>query len=136
MGVWGPGNFDGDSSRDFLADMVGRWEQLIDMVLANQAPDEAAPLEFKPGLDLGENCLIPTVEIICAVAENLPCDYLPSREKVVQWAEHYLGLYDGQIDGCNPSTGYKEKRRQVIAETFARLLRLVESRSEGLGTSA
>jgi hypothetical protein len=136
MGVWGPGNFDGDSPRDFLADVVSRWEKLIDKVLAGEVPDEAVPLEFKPGLDLGESCLIPTVEIICAVAENLPCDYLPSREKIVRWAEQYLGLYDSQIDGCDPSPGYKEKRRQVIAETFARLLRLVKSRSEGRGTSA
>jgi hypothetical protein len=136
MGVWGPGNFDGDSPRDFLADMVSRWEKVIDTVLSGEVPDEAARLEFKPGLDLGESCLIPTVEIISAVAENLPCDYLPSPEKIVRWAEQYLGLYDSQIDGWDPSPGYKEKRRQVIAETFAGLFRLVESRSEGPGTSA
>jgi hypothetical protein len=48
----------------------------------------------------------------------------------------YLGLYDGQIDGWDPSPGYKEERRQVIAEMFARLLRLVESRSEDRETAA
>ena len=44
MGVWGPGNFDGDSPRDFLADMVSRWEKVIDTVLSGEVPDEAARL--------------------------------------------------------------------------------------------
>lgn len=115
--------------------MVGRWEQIIDKVLAGEVPEEAAPFGFRPGLDLGESCLIPTVEILLAVAEKLPCDYLPSREKVARWAEQYLRLYDGEIDGWDPSPGHKEERRRVLAETFARLSGLVESRSEGRRTS-
>jgi hypothetical protein len=131
MGTWGTGNFDGDSPRDFLADMVGRWEQIIDQVLAGQMPDEAELLGFHPGLDVGENCLIPTIEIILAAAEKLPCDYLPSAEKVSRWSEQYLQLYDHEINSWDPSPGHKEERRRVVAETFARLLQLVRSRLEG-----
>jgi hypothetical protein len=110
--------------------MVWRWEKIIDKVFAGQVPDEAAHFEFEPGLDWGESCLIPTVEILLAVAEKLPCDYLPGSSTVSRWSERYLGLYDREIDSWEPSPGYKEERRQVIVETFTRLLRLVESRSE------
>lgn len=37
MGQWGAGNFDGDLPRDFLADMVGRWEKLVDTMLAGKS---------------------------------------------------------------------------------------------------
>jgi hypothetical protein len=131
MGGWGAGTFDGDSARDFLADMVLFWEQIIDQVLAGRAPREAAHFDFAPSLDLGESCLMPTVEIMLAVAEKLPCDYLPSPETVARWSEEYLRLYDHEIDGWDPSPGHKEERRQVIVDTFSRLRRLVESRSRG-----
>ena len=36
MGYWGYGIFDGDSPRDYLADLVYVWERIIDHVLAGE----------------------------------------------------------------------------------------------------
>jgi hypothetical protein len=103
MGVWGAGNFEGDSPRDFLADTVGHWEQIVEKLLANEIPPEPGALEFLPGLDACEACLIPTVEIIIAVAERLEPDYLPTQTAVERWRNQYLSLFDREIVGWQVS---------------------------------
>ena len=60
MGTWGPRNFDDDSARDYLADVIGRFERTIDRILAGDFPEEAMGLNNV--LDTGEHCLLPTVE--------------------------------------------------------------------------
>jgi hypothetical protein len=35
MGRWGPGNFDDDLARDYLADIVARLEKFIEDIIAN-----------------------------------------------------------------------------------------------------
>jgi hypothetical protein len=129
MGVWGAGNFDGDSPRDFLADMIYRWELIIETILSGGLPEEVAALSIQPGIAAGEACLLPTIEIIIAVGEKLPCDYLPIPEKVTKWSEQYLNMYDKEIDSWDPAPDFKEERRQVIAGTFERLQKLVRGRS-------
>ena len=131
MGVWGTGNFDGDSPRDYLADMVGHWEQIIENLLANDIPEEAVPLEFHPGLDVCEACLMPIVEIIIAVAERLEPDYLPAPPTVERWRSNYLSMFDREIVGWDVASEFEAERRSVIDGTFGRLLKISRARSGG-----
>jgi hypothetical protein len=130
MGVWGAGNLDGDSPRDFLADMVGRWEQIIEKLLTGDTPEEVAAFALQPGLDACEACLMPTVEIIIAVAERLDPDYLPTVETVERWRSQYLALFDRDIDSWDTDPEFEAQRRGVIEATFGRLLDIVRSRPD------
>jgi putative transposase len=125
MGVWGAGNFDGDSPRDFLADMVGHWEQIIEKLLANEISQETAFFEFSPGLDACEACLMPTVEIIITVAERLEPDHLPTPATVERWRSEYLSLFDREVVGWDVAPEFASERRAVIDSTFGRLLNVV-----------
>jgi hypothetical protein len=127
MGDWGPGTFDSDISRDFLEVHVYCWERLIEALLAGDTPGAAAEFRCDLRLETCEACLMPTVEVLLAVAERLAPDYLPAVATVERWRAQYLDLFDGEIgawvDGPWP------ERREVIEATFGRLLSVVRSRS-------
>jgi hypothetical protein len=125
MGTWGPGNFDDDSARDYLGEVILRYEKLVERILAGDIPNEET--DFDNVLDAGEHCLLPAVEMICVLHEALASDYLPLPETVVRWAEHYPRQVDPLMREIDPSgyeTWYATKRRPVISATFDRLLRL------------
>jgi hypothetical protein len=61
MGIGGPGNFDDDVARDYLADVIARFEQFIECILSGNIPEEAMGMDNV--MDAGEHCLVPTVEI-------------------------------------------------------------------------
>ncbi|HVS38791.1 MAG TPA: hypothetical protein VMS17_24760 [Gemmataceae bacterium] len=131
MGVWGAGNFDGDLPRDFLADLVSRWEQLIEALLAGRTPEEAADYQSDFRLDTWEACVMPVVEIILVAAERLEPDYLPSPETVERWRSQYLGLYDREARRWDAGPEHEAERRGVVESTFGRLLDIVRSRACG-----
>jgi hypothetical protein len=124
MGTWGPGNFDDDVARDYLADVIARFEQFIERILAGDIPEEAMGMDNV--LDAGESCLLPTVEIISALHEALGSDYLPPPETVERWAESYPRQVESLLKNLDP-VGYERwyvpERRPVVAATFERLLR-------------
>ena len=133
MGYWGYGNFEGDGPRDFLADMVNVWERIIDHVLAGEMKEavayfgpDASPFRSQ-GQDAIDEIVMPTTEIMIAVAERFECDYLPSPEKVSGWAAEALRVFD--VEGVDAWDG-SEERRQAIAETFDRLSRIVERQAD------
>jgi hypothetical protein len=130
MGTWDAGNFDGDAPRDYLADLVGRWEQIIDRALAGEVPEEAAVFQFAPGLEMIDGCVMPTLEVILAAIEHLESDYCPELEKVTDWSRRALEAYDAEIEGWEPDDEYKLERRKVIARTFERLIAIARDRSE------
>jgi hypothetical protein len=130
MGTWGYGNFEGDGPRDFLADMVNVWERIIDHVLAGEMKEagayfgpDATPISSQ-GQEAIDEIVMPTTEIMIAVAERFECDYLPSPEKVSRWAAEALRVFD--VEGVAGWDADPEERRQVIEETFERLSRIVE----------
>ncbi len=131
MGVWGAGNFDGDLPRDFLADLVYRWEQLIDALLAGDTPEEAIAFQFDLRLDTCEAYVMPTVEVLITVAERLEPDYLPSPETVEQWRSQYLDLFDREARSWDASPEHEAERRAVIEATFSRLLDIARLRPAG-----
>jgi hypothetical protein len=132
MGTWGPGNFDDDTARDYLAEVIGRFERTIDRILAGDFPEEAIGLHNI--LDAGEHCLLPTVEIIVALHEALGSDYLPAPEKVARWAEDYRHQVEPlmkEVDPVGYEKWYVKERRPVVAATFERLLQLSKRRNQG-----
>jgi hypothetical protein len=131
MGVWGPGNFDGDLPHDFLADLVYGWEQLIEALLAGATPQEAAGYQFDLRLDTCEACVMPTVEVMSTVAERLGPDYLPAPETVERWRSHYLSLFDREAGSWGAGSAHEAERRRVIEATFSRLLHIIRLRSSG-----
>lgn len=128
MGTWGAGNFEADDPREFLADMVARWGQMIDRTLAGDLADEIRACRFTAGLEALDGGVMPTVEILIAVAEKLPCDYLPAGSDVAKWTAQALRIYDLEIDAQDPDEEYKIERRAAIATTFARLMELASAR--------
>src|ERR1051326_7480251 len=99
MGTWGPGNFDDDVGRDYLADVIARFEQLIERILVGEIPEE---LGMDSVLDAGEHFLMPTVEIISALHESLGSDYLPSPEPVARWADAYPRQVEPVLKNLDP----------------------------------
>ena len=135
MGYWGYGNLEGDSPRDFLADMVCVWERIVDHTLAGEmekavayfGPD-ASPFRVERGQEAIDTVVMPTTEVMIAVAERLECDYLPSPEKVSGWAAEALRMFDAQGGGDWEGD---EERRRIIEETFERLLQIARRRAGG-----
>ena len=131
MGRWGAGNFDDDLARDYLADIVARFEQFIERILAGDMPEEARGMNL---LDAGECYLLPTIEIICVLHETLGCDYLPEPGAVARWAEEYPSRAEPLMEKLDPAmyhVYYVSKRRPVVQATFERMLRLSRALHEG-----
>ncbi len=130
MGAWGTGNLDGDSPRDFLADMVGRWERIVDRTLAGEPTEVISASRFAPGFEALDGGILPTVEILIAVAEKLPCDHVPGLPKVARWSSQALRIYDAEVDRWDPDEGIMTERRAMIDATFAHLAELVANRED------
>jgi hypothetical protein len=120
MGTWNTGNFDCDGARDYLHDafqkpLVERIESIMGDAVAVQLDEQ------------GEDVLMPSIELLALLCEIYGCDggTLPEVATVRRWREEYLGGYDSYIDQLSPRPGYKEERRRVIEQTFARLERAV-----------
>jgi hypothetical protein len=124
MGWWGSGNFEGDAPRDYLADVIGNFEKVVECVLAGEQPRGITSIDFAPGLsDAGEGCLVPTLAIIIALHEALNSDYLPNAETIERWKQRYLEMFDKPNLDFDVAE-HKAKRRQVIVATFDKLLQL------------
>lgn len=134
MGFWGCGSFEGDGPRDFLADLICVWERIIDHALAGEMREVAAYFgpDARPsssrGQDAIDDVVMPTAEVMIAVVDKFECDYLPSLQKVSGWAAEALRVFDAE-----GGAGWEgdEERRQSIEETFRRLLKTVERRTDG-----
>ena len=74
--------------------------------------------------------MIPTPEIIIAVAERLKPDYLPASTTVERWRSTYLSWFDREIAGWNVAPDFVSARRAVIDGTFGRLLNIVRARAD------
>jgi hypothetical protein len=124
MGRWGPGNFDDDISRDYLADVIGYFE-------AGESPESITGMNFTPGVSsAGGGCLVPTLAIMCALHEALGSNYLPSPQTVERWKERYLQLFD-QPNADTDWPKAKAERRKVVEQTFDRLLEHCHRRASG-----
>jgi hypothetical protein len=118
MGTWAEGNFDNDEAGEYVDELIEHFSENIEEIL-----DDAE----RGGLDEtrlsiafvseGEGRLMPSVELIALLAERYNAAP-PKEETVHKWRERYLKVYDKQIDGLDPKSGYKEARRKTIEKTF------------------
>lgn len=122
MGWWGAGVFDGDEPREYLNDVIERFEKAIDRFLAGDLSDLPEMLQlYAEPVALIDSCVIPTLAIIIALHETLKCEYLPSLQTTQRWKEQCLRTFDEDIDYYDiPS--HKAERRRVIVELFDRLI--------------
>ena len=121
MGIWGPGNFDGDEAVDYVSHVIDGFVETVEQLFAQGR----ASLD-----DQGEGRLMPTVEMVSVL-----CDWCqggpptirvvapPDPEVVGRWKQRYLEIYDEQIDGLLPPAGdsFGPERRAHIVRTFNRL---------------
>lgn len=117
MGSWGPGNFDNDAARDHLFEVT---RELADQVEQALADATALKLTGKTttNAELAEtlDAVLPNIEIICVLHESLGGGFLPEPESAAEWQSQFEQL-------AETSTA---ERRDVIRETFERLLRFAE----------
>jgi hypothetical protein len=112
MGTWGAGNFQNDSALDWLGGEVKRLIAFLESNLRGQ--DEA-----------NDHDITAAAEVLAVLFENLNA-YPPEPTRIAGWRDSYLRAWDSYIDSLGPEPSYKEDRRAVIVETFARLLKVAK----------
>ena len=135
MGTWGPGNFENDCAADHLYEVCGPLLKQVEEAMKD--PSLIEPDEYDSDI------VTANLEIIACFSEHLgryargeiedylyPC-VLPPPETVAEWKQKYLAAWDAGIDGLDPTPDYKQKRREVIIDTFDRVERLARGRYEG-----
>ncbi|WDZ83848.1 DUF4259 domain-containing protein [Micromonospora cathayae] len=118
MGTWGSGNFDDDTAADHLSALTGR---LISEVAEAMSGD---PVGIEPDEYWG--VVVPcNLELLHLLArQKYVGASLPAPETIADWKSRYLAVWDGTIDGLEPSPEYREQRRTVLVRTFDQLLEL------------
>ena len=113
MTRWGPGHFEDDGARRFLADVVEHFAHQIDDVLDGDAGD-AEPTA------LGESVLMPAVALLTTLCERhgaMP----PAPERVRHWQQAYLPRWLAAADSLVPDAALRAERERLIRLAFARL---------------
>ena len=122
MGTWGSGNFDDDTAADHLSGLTGG-------ILAGiEAAMSGDPVAIEPDEYWG--VAVPCdVELLCLLAERgLVGVCLPAAATAADWKVRYLAVWDGAIDGLEPTPDYRRDRREVLVRTFDRLVELAGDR--------
>jgi hypothetical protein len=112
VGTWGSGNVENDGAGDYAGGIIGQLEATIEDCLADE--DRAALDED------GEAIPMPSVDLIAVICEHCR-EASPAVDVVQRWRDSYLRIFDEQVDGLDPAPKFKQERRQVIVDTFARL---------------
>jgi hypothetical protein len=122
MGTWGSGNFDDDTAADHLADLTSRLVEEVTEAMAGDSvgiePDEYWGVVVPCNLEL-----LHLVASRGYVGANLP-----APETVAAWKEKFLGVWDGAIDGLEPTPEFRRERREVLVRTFDQVAELAASR--------
>ncbi|MFD7307736.1 DUF4259 domain-containing protein [Promicromonospora sp. NPDC059942] len=125
MGTWGPGNFDDDAAADHLSRLT---DQLATEVAEAMAGDR---VRMEPDEYWG--VAVPANLELLAVLARL--DYvgvlLPEVATLETWKSTFLEVWDGAIDGLEPSAAFKEARRAVLVRTFDDLVELRKAEDAG-----
>jgi hypothetical protein len=108
MGTWGTGTFDGDGPCDYLDGVLDRLEEDIEGCFAGEL-----------NLGDGEDVLVPALQIWSVLHERCG-GHLPEPEKIRQWRDAYLPVYDRQMPEL-ADEAFTAERRKIIQETFDRI---------------
>ncbi|WP_285102688.1 DUF4259 domain-containing protein [Promicromonospora sp. MEB111] len=125
MGTWGPGNFDDDTAADHLSRLT---DQLATEVAEAMAGD---PVGLEPDEYWG--VAVPAnLELLAVLARtNYVGVLLPEVATLETWKSTFLEIWDGSIDGLEPSEAFKEARRSVLVRTFDDLVELRKAEDAG-----
>lgn len=125
MGTWGPGNFDDDTAADHLSRLT---DQLATEVAEAMAGD---PVGVEPDEYWG--VAVPAnLELLALIARTHYVGVLlPEVATVEAWKTKFLEIWDGSIDGLEPSPAFKEARRAVLVRTFDDLIELRKTADAG-----
>lgn len=113
MGTWGTGNFEDDTSADFLSeytyDLIKEIEEII------KQKEEIEPDEY-------EGIILPCkIEILTMITEkNFVGCSCPTIEKVDFWLTKYLSVYDEYYTLYTDNINFIKQRREVIKNTFSK----------------
>lgn len=119
MAITGPGNFDSDAAHDVLAFLL---EDIVKTIRETFTYDTENSLYG----DVGEAFIMANIDLILTLCNHYKQHpTLWQLDEVREWKTNYLKTFDKTIHLYNPSSGYVEKRRKVIAETFDKLYDLV-----------
>ncbi|MGW2093196.1 DUF4259 domain-containing protein [Promicromonospora sukumoe] len=125
MGTWGPGNFDDDTAADHLSRLT---DQLATEVAEAMAGD---PVGVEPDEYWG--VAVPAnLELLALIARTHYVGVLlPEVATIEAWKSRFLEIWDGSIDGLEPSPAFKEARRAVLVRTFDDLVELRKAEDAG-----
>ncbi|MEV0891353.1 DUF4259 domain-containing protein [Promicromonospora sp. NPDC050262] len=125
MGTWGPGNFDDDTAADHLSRLT---DQLATEVAEAMAGD---PVGLEPDEYWG--VAVPAnLELLAVLARTHYVGVLlPEVATLETWKSTFLEIWDGSIDGLEPSEAFKEARRSVLVRTFDDLVELRKAEDAG-----
>jgi hypothetical protein len=116
MGIWGYGNFDDDTSADYLESLMAQLVKDVNTAMAN--PREIEPDEYW-------GCAVPcSIEILNLLArQKWIGTIVPSVAVAEQWKREFLAVWDGSIDQLEPAPEYKKGRREALTKTFDELVK-------------
>ncbi|MFH8469077.1 DUF4259 domain-containing protein [Streptomyces sp. NPDC017991] len=125
MGDWGTGNFENDTAADHLSHLTDR---LVTEVAEAMAGD---PVGIEPDEYWG--VAVPAdLELLSLLArQGYVGASLPEADVVEGWKRTYMEVWEGSIDGLEPSSGYKDARRAVLIRTFDELAELRRTKDAG-----
>lgn len=133
MGSFGTGNFENDAALDARQDVINHitgaiqewlegdsfYVEDVDSVMGYVAT-LVAILENTRAAAAAEG----ESDTLLVFLQGMTAGGGPPKEDVLAWQEQVISTYDDEIDDLAPDEAYKVERRQVIVDTFARLLAL------------
>jgi hypothetical protein len=121
MGTWGTGNFESDNGLNVLAFWVNK---IVDDIRAAFSHDSQNSLYDADG----EGHIVANVDILATLLEAYHFYIDLELSEVSRWKSDYLNTFDRiAAKYTKPEAmGFAEKRREVIVNTFDRLLSMRE----------
>lgn len=115
MGVWGTQNFANDEAMDCVHELMDEMLADIEEIAASEhgmEPDE--PDGFR---------MICKIDLLTLIGNHTGAS-MPDQQRIVEWKEKFLNVWDQNIDELNAEDSFKASRRKVITETFDGLIDL------------
>lgn len=114
MGTFGPGLFDNDKALDYLDTFSSKLIHEIDVAVAH--PSQLMPDEY------WGNVMPCQIELLLCLHKDVHAK-LPTLKQSETWRDKYMEVWRANIDSLQPKPLYKSKRREVLEDLFARLIR-------------
>jgi hypothetical protein len=133
MGTWGTGNVEDDTALDHLSALRNTYklESMYAELLGAVRDAMANTASLEP--DEYEGVIVPcNLEIIAQMMDVFDSSIctLPKPSVLERWKNTYLNIWDGCIDELEPDPDWKQSRREVLGQTFDRMLEYSKAQHE------